>query len=156
MIRITLSLLIMLLFVLFGCQKDQPKKFGGEITLKEKAKVSEILSKPNEFVGKKVLVEGIVLDVCSAAGCWMDIASDVSNQKIKIKVKDGDIVFPIEAKGSSALVEGIVYSIELTEEEAMEYYKHMAEDSGKEFDSTSITGPITLYQIKGLGAEIKI
>ena len=154
--RKTLSLLIMLLFVLFGCQKDQPKKFGGEITLKEKAKVSEILSKPNEFVGKKVLVEGIVLDVCSAAGCWMDIASDVSNQKIKIKVKDGDIIFPVEAKGKSALVEGVVYSIEFDEDEAKEYFQHMAEDAGKEFDSTTVTGPLTIYQIKGLGAEIKM
>jgi hypothetical protein len=32
----------------------------------------------------------------------------------------------------------------------------MAEDAGKEFDSTAVTGPMTLYQIKGLGAEIKM
>ena len=156
MTKKALSLLIMVLFVLFGCQHDQTKKFGAEITLKEKVKVSEILSKPEEFLGKKVLVEGDVLDVCTEAGCWMDIAGDVPNQKIKIKVKDGDIVFPVEAKGSSALVEGLVYSIELDEEEAKEYFKHMAEDAGKEFDSTLVTGPMTIYQIKGLGAEIKL
>ena len=152
----SLPLLMIVLFVLFGCQPEQTKKFGAEITLKEKIKVSEILSKPEEYVGKKVLVEGTVVDVCKKAGCWMEIASDAPNQKIKIKVKDGDIVFPVEAKGKSALVEGVVYSIELNEEEAIEYFKHMAEDAGKEYDSTSITGPMTIYQIKGLGAEIKM
>jgi len=45
---------------------------------------------------------------------------------------------------------------ELDEEEAKEYFQHMAEDAGKEYDSTSITGPMTIYQIKGLGAEIKM
>jgi len=33
---------------------------------------------------------------------------------------------------------------------------HMAEDAGKEFDSTLVTGHMTIYQIKGLGAEIKM
>lgn len=144
------------ILLLAGCKSQQSQKFGSEITLKENTKVSEILENPNSYIGKTVLVQGDVLDVCNEAGCWMDIASDVSNQKIKIKVKDGDIVFPVEAKGSSALVEGVVYSIELDEEEAKEYFKHMAEDAGKEFDSSSVTGPMTIYQIKGVGAEIKM
>jgi response regulator RpfG family c-di-GMP phosphodiesterase len=53
-----------------------------------------------------------------------------------------------------ALVEGKVYKIELTQEEAIEYFEHIAEESGKEFDPSTVTGPVTLYQIKGLGAEI--
>ena len=31
----------------------------------------------------------------------------------------------------------------------------MAEDKGKKFNPASITGPVTIYQIKGIGAEIK-
>jgi hypothetical protein len=31
----------------------------------------------------------------------------------------------------------------------------MAEDAGKEFDSSAITGPVTIYQIRGTGAVIK-
>jgi hypothetical protein len=147
---------ILILLVFFGCKSDQTQKLGAEITLNEITQISEILKSPNEYLGKKVLVEGTVVDVCKKAGCWLEIASDAPNQKIKIKVKDGDIVFPIETKGKSALVEGVVYSIELDEEEAKEYFQHMAEDAGKEYDSTSITGPMTIYQIKGLGAEIKM
>lgn len=147
---------VVILLVFFGCKSDQNQKLGAEITLSENTKISEILKSPDEYLGKKVLVEGAVVDVCKKAGCWMEIASDVPNQKIRIKVKDGEIVFPLEAKGSSALVEGVVYSIEIDEEEAKEYFQHMAEDAGKEFHSTSVTGPMTIYQIKGLGAEIKM
>ncbi|MCK7525810.1 MAG: hypothetical protein MZV64_53480 [Ignavibacteriales bacterium] len=46
--------------------------------------------------------------------------------------------------------------IELTKEEAIEYYEHVAAEQGTEFDAATVTGPITLYQIKGIGAEINI
>jgi hypothetical protein len=52
------------------------------------------------------------------------------------------------------LVEGKVYKLDLTQEEAVEYFKHIAEESNKEFDPATVTGPMTIYQIKGLGAEI--
>lgn len=133
----------------------QSEKYGRDLTLKEKTEISKILSAPEEFVGKTVLVEGEVLDVCQMAGCWMELKSDAKDQKIKIKVKDGDIVFPVEAKGKNAVVEGTVYKIELTKEEAVEYYEHVAAEQGTEFDPATVTGPVTFYQIKGLGAEIK-
>lgn len=133
----------------------QTEILGSEITLKEKTNISSILENPEEYLDKTVLVEGEVLDVCPKMGCWMELKSDAeSDEKIKVKVKDGEIVFPSEAIGKTALVEGRVYKIELTEEEAIEYMKHIAEESGNEFDPSTVSGPVTLYQIKGLGAEI--
>ncbi len=131
------------------------QKYGKPITLKEKTKVSQILQNPKNFVGKTVLVEGTVIDVCSSRGCWMDLTSDKRFQKIKIKVKDGEITFPMEAKGKTALVEGKVYEIKFTKEEAIERAKEMAEDSGTKFDPSSVKGPLTIYQISGIGAVIK-
>jgi hypothetical protein len=148
--------LIILLFLFSAVASySQTDKYGKEISLKDKTPISKILAQPEEFVGKTVLVEGEVLDVCAMAGCWMELKSDAENQKVKIKVKDGDIVFPVEAKGKTALVEGTVYKIELTKEEAVEYYEHVAEEQGNEFDAASVTGAITIYQIKGIGAKIK-
>ena len=133
----------------------QVENFGKEISLSEKTKISDILNDPESFVGKTVLVEGTVLDVCQKAGCWMELKSD-GDGKIKVKVKDGDIVFPVSAIGSNALVEGTVYKIELTQEEAIKYYEHIAEENGSEFDPSTVTGPVSIYQIKGIGAEINI
>lgn len=134
---------------------DDKDKYGNEITLKEKTSISDILSNPEDYLDKTVLVEGEVLDVCPMAGCWIEVASNVEGEKIKVKVKDGDIVFPEEAKGKDALVEGKVYKIDLTVEEAVEYYEHQAEERGQEFDPSTVTEAVTIYQIKGLGAEIE-
>src|SRR5690606_11466890 len=89
----------------------QSEKYGKEIELTEKTMISNILSNPEEYLGKSVLVEGEITDVCAMAGCWMKLKSDKEGE-IRIKVKDGDIVFPVEAKGSKAVVEGTVYSID--------------------------------------------
>lgn len=149
-----LILPLALLFCGYLSAQSGDGKYGSEITLQEKTNISDILNSPEDYVDKKVLVEGEVIDVCQKMGCWMEIKSEVEGEKIKVKVKDGDIVFPVEAKGKSALVEGTVYKIELSQEEAVEYYQHIAEENDKEFDPSTVTGPVILYQIKGLGAEI--
>ncbi len=133
---------------------DDKDKYGKDITLKEKTSISDILSNPEDYLDKTVLVEGEVLDVCPMMGCWMEIKSDVEGEKIKVKVKDGDIVFPEEAKGKIALVEGKVYKIDLTVDEAVEYFEHQAEERGDEFDPSTVSEGVTIYQIKGLCAEI--
>lgn len=134
---------------------DGGKKYGKGITLKEKTKISKIMENPKDYIGKKVLVEGTVVDVCSKRGCWLEVASDKEFQKMKVKVKDGEIVFPMESKGKTALVEGEVYEIKMTKEEALEQAEHEAQEKGTKFDPSKITGPVTLYQIKGIGAVIK-
>ncbi len=134
-------------------QKDA-KKYGSALTLDKQEKISTILATPNEFVGKKVKVEGIVTDVCAMRGCWIELAGDKQGESIKVKVIDGEIVFPMESKGHKALVEGEIEKIELTLEETIGWEEHLAEEQGKEFDPKSITEARTIYRIKGIGAEI--
>jgi len=134
--------------------QNEELKLGAGLTLNEKTKISDILADPDSYLNQNVLVEGEILNVCPMMGCWMELKSDDGEGMIKIKVKDGDIVFPVEAVGGYAIVEGTVYKIDLTQEEAIDYFEHIAEESGKDFDPSIITGPMTIYQIKGLGAEI--
>lgn len=151
-----LSLLIAAGLLLASCQ-DAPFEgttYGEPITLTKITQVSEILENPTDFLGERVLIEGLVVEVCEMNGCWVDIASDREYQKIQIKVDDGVITFPMSAKGHAARMEGIVEVLELTEEQAIEQGKHMAEERGEEFDPSTITGPQTTYRIRGLGAII--
>ena len=144
----------------FNFAQTDEINLGAKITLTEKTKISDILADPENYLDKVVFVEGEIVDVCPKMGCWMELKSDSpvgeseATEKIKVKVKDGEIIFPMEAIGQNALVEGKVYKIELTQEEAVGYFEHIAEESGKEFDPATIIGPMTIYQIKGLGAEI--
>jgi hypothetical protein len=136
--------------IIFAGQKELGKK----ITLTQKTLISQILGAPQKFVGKKVLVEGTILAVCEKRGCWMEISSDKEMQKIKIKVKDGDIVFPLTSVGKKAIVEGEVQKISLTKEDVIKQGQHEAEEHKTKFDPKSVTGPVIYYQIKGFGAVI--
>jgi hypothetical protein len=130
-------------------------QYGDAITLNKTTKMSEIMKNPAQYTGKKVLVTGLVVDVCPSRGCWMDLASDAAFEKIQIKVTDGVMVFPMSAKGKTAKVEGRVEKLSLSHEEALEQAEHEADERGLKFDPSTITGPQTTYRIRALGAEIK-
>lgn len=133
------------------------KKYGKEITLTKKVSISEILANPQNYEGKKVLVEGTVLNVCAKRGCWVELASDKEFESIRIKVTDGEIVFPMEAKGKTALVEGELYSFnietgaECSGKSCDDHKKEAKEKECEEHDKKEVK---TIYQIKGFGAEI--
>ena len=133
----------------------EAKTFGAGVTLPKMTQVSEIMNNPKEYVGKKVKIKGLVVDVCAKRGCWLYIAGDKPFQKIQIKVDDGVIVFPMSARGKTATVEGIVEKLELTHEEAIAYHKHLAEERGQKFNPASVKGNEATYRIRGTGADIE-
>jgi hypothetical protein len=96
-----------------------------------------------------------VVEVCQKRGCWIEVASDRPYESVTVKVNDGEIVFPLSARGSQAVVEGFVERIELTREQAVKWKAHQAEEKGEAFDSSTVQGPLTIWRIKGVGAEIK-
>jgi hypothetical protein len=147
------AILILVLFSTLLVTAAQ-KEYGKKITLKEKTKISTILQSPDKFVGKKVLINGTILAVCEKRGCWMELSSDKESQKIKIKVKDGEIVFPLTGIGKKALVEGEVEKKTLSKEDAIKQGNEEAKEHKTKFDPSSVKGPVTFYQIKGLGAVI--
>jgi hypothetical protein len=134
---------------------DQGKKYGEGVTLEKTTEVSDLVDNPDKYVGKKVQISGTVVSVCEHRGCWIDIAGKRPYEKMRIKVEDGVIVFPMTAKGKSAHAEGVFEALQLSKEQAIAMRKHQAEERGEEFDPSSITGPVTIYQIKGTGAVIE-
>jgi len=130
------------------------KTFGQGISLSEQTAISSIIDNPVAYVGQTVKVSGLVVDVCSRRGCWIYLAGDREFEKIRIKVTDGEIVFPMEARGKQAVVEGVVESMELTRDEVIARRKHHAEETGEAFDPASVTSGETVLRIRGLGAEI--
>lgn len=129
-------------------------EYGKPLTVQKTTRISAILDDADAYVGKMVKVEGIIVQVCARRGCWIEIASDRQYEKIRIKVEDGVIVFPLSARGKTALVEGRVEAIFMSLEEARNFYAHQAEEKGSSFDPASITAPVTLYQIRATGAVV--
>jgi len=131
------------------------KKYGKPLTLKETTKISAIFAQPDSFNGKRVKVQGPIVDVCEMKGCWIAIASDKEFQSIRFKVDDGVIVFPMTAKGLTAKVEGVVTVSTLSEEEQIAQGKEMEKEMKKPFDPKTVKGPKTVIMIKGEAAEIE-
>ena len=145
--------LLIVLTLISITSADDTKKYGAEITLSKKTTISEILTNAESFVGKKVLVNGTVIDVCAKRGCWINLGSDVESESIRVKVKDDEIVFPKDAKGKKALVEGEVYSIVVDGEGCGGDCNKEEGEKNHESEHEKTTKKV--YQIKGLGAVIK-
>lgn len=132
----------------------EPQTFG-KVSALTSVKLSELISRPDAYVGKTVKVEGLITDVCSKRGCWLRLAGDKEFQTITFKVQDGVMTFPMSVKGKRAEAEGVFTRVELSKEDALERAKHEAEEKGQPFDPKSVTGPQVTYLLKGVGAIVR-
>jgi hypothetical protein len=130
------------------------KTYGKGVSSAEIIKVSELVAHADKYIGQTVRVEGVVIDVCAKRGCWMDLKSDGGT--VRIKVDDGVIVFPMDAKGKTAIAEGVFKKIEMSPDEARAHAKHLAEEKGQALDAANVAAaPTVVYQIAGTGAVIQ-
>ena len=129
--------------------------YGNGVQLEETTKISALLDNPGKYLGKRVRVSGMVIEVCAKRGCWIYLASDRQYEKIQIKVTDGVIVFPMNASGKQATVEGIVEELNMSREDLIRYKQHLAEEKGIPFDPSTVKEGQKIIRIKGIGAEIK-
>lgn len=127
---------------------------GHPLTLKEPTPLAAIEAKPADFVGKTVQVKGKVTEVCQMAGCWMALVDPADGKMMRVKVEDGDIVFPQKAVGHMAIAEGKLAKFELTREQVIARAKHEAEEQKRPFHPEKIKTGTTLYQLQGTGAVL--
>lgn len=129
-------------------------KLGKPLTLKEPVTVDQVYASPDKYVGKTVQVKGKITEVCQMMGCWMQLVDPATGKAIRIKVNDGEIEFPKDGAGRTAVAEGVLVKMELSKERAIAEAKHEADEMGRKFDPASIKGPIVRYQIRGSGAVV--
>jgi Domain of unknown function (DUF4920) len=130
-------------------------KLGRPFILSQPQPVREVLANPDALVGKAVQVKGKVTEVCQMAGCWMALADLETTKVLRVKVNDGDIVFPKEAVGKVAIAEGTLTKLSLTREQAVAMAKHEAEEQGRKFNPASVKSGGVIYHLKGAGAIIE-
>jgi len=144
------------------------ESYGDGVTLDEAVAIDVLLENPNDYVGRKVRVDGVITAVCKKRGCWMQVTDQESGNGVRIKVDDGVIVFPYTSMGHDAQAEGVFEAIKLTPEqiEARAEAAHNHEPGAtcdKEGPKSSTAGagcdaPAIdqyVYLIRGTGAVIK-
>ena len=152
--KIMKYIIVFLLFVVVALDAAGAKKYGKELTLKEKTKISDILATPEKYDGKLVQVEGAIVAVCEHRGCWIKISSDKEFESIRFKVEDGVIVFPMEIKGQNVVAEGVVSVKTVSKEDQIKEGEMHAKEEGTTFDASTVKGPQTTIQLMGEGAIV--
>lgn len=123
-------------------------KLGAGVTLKEATPIAAIVNHPDQYVGKQLRIDGVVTAVCQEMGCWMALATEdkADAPSVRVKVEDGVIVFPANAKGKKASAEGVFELIAATDAHG----KEAAQENVKQNPKVSAK-----YQLKGTGAVLR-
>lgn len=142
--------------------------YGDGVTISEPVAIDTLIANPDQYIGQKVRVDGVITGVCKKRGCWMQVTDPDSGNGVRIKVEDGVIVFPYTSMGNEASAEGVFEAIKLTPEqiEARTAAAH-GHEPGEDCDNEGPKGVGTgagcdapavgeyVYMIQGTGAVIK-
>jgi len=135
--------------------EDGKSYYGEKITADGAITYDELLQKLESVDSvDNVKVTGLIDGVCQAKGCWMNIvsASDKSKESMFVKFKDYGFFMPLDASGSTAIMEGKAYK----EETSVDELRHYAEDEGKSAEEiAAITEPITELKFMAHGVILQ-
>ena len=156
------------LVIFFGCSSEQTEKdllnkrnpigfYGNILSKTEIIEVGHLLSNSDTYLDKRLLVSGSIIEVCPMRGCWVQIKDDTSHETIRVKVTDGEIVFPLSAVGNKIIAEGDFIKLELSEKQAKNWKHHLAFEKGTKLDTSDIVlsaKDYYEYRLNSTAAEI--
>ena len=154
------KIFIFLSFILFSCNQNYNQSislYGDDFNYDSIQSISSLIDNANQFLDKQIVTEGKIVDVCPMKGCWIEIKDSDSDQIIRVKVQDDVIIFPQDSKEKKVIVNGVFTKIEFTEDQAIKWKIHLAEEKGLKLEESDVTldsSDLIEYRIKGLGAKI--
>ena len=130
-------------------------KYGSGVSLPETITIAELKANVDTYAGKEVRVEGLVTGVCPKRGCWFDMAGEKAGESMRFKVRDGVMVFPMEANGKYAVAQGKVRKMPMTLEQSKRWATYQRDSYGADIDPDKITEPLTIVRLDGSDAVIR-
>ena len=139
--------------------KKNPKgEYGENISLDSLTSIQNLLTYPDKYEAQQVLISGKISEVCPMRGCWVNVIDESSNLSIRIKVVDGDIVFPLSAQNHLIKAQGVFKKLNLNPDDAKSWKIHLAEEQGIILnpDSVNLTSEdLVEYRLYSNSAVIK-
>ena len=84
----------------------------------------------------------------------VEIIEQQTSERIRVKVQDNVVIFPVEAVGQEIIAEGILRHYEMSKDQATRWLVGRGEN--EVFDPSTVSGPMSFYQIEGLRARIQL
>lgn len=127
------------------------KGYGAALRGENPVTLASVLSAPESYQDKTVLVEGEVRRACTRKGCWMEIAEsmDGSARGARVTFKDYGFFVPTNSAGAHAKLEGVV-KVELMK---AGYVEHL-EEEGAKFPNKNPDGTVREVQFVATGVEL--
>ncbi|MCG7538254.1 DUF4920 domain-containing protein [Pseudoalteromonas sp. OF7H-1] len=139
--------LLLMLALLSTISYASDTQFGGGADMSKLVAAKDVLKNTEQFVGSQITLSGEVVKVCKKRGCWMTLKVD-NGEEINVKVRDGDMVFPMSAIGKQAYATGVLEQFELDIEKTKRYLAHRAHENGEVFDASKVTEGMNLVRLK--------
>ncbi len=126
-------------------------KRGAAIGKSKKVSLAKVMAKPDDYAGKMVRVEGVIVRSCKMEGCWLELAPAKDAKSVRVKMKDHAFFVPLDSAGASAKVEGVFAVKTLTKAEV----DHLINDDGAKFDKRNADGSVTEISFEAVGVELR-
>lgn len=108
-------------------QSSNANTFGEAFKPKKVVSYDQMLKRMEGQEKVAIKVRGTVEDVCQAKGCWMNIISEKTNEKMMVQFKDYGFFMPKDIAGKEVIMDGYAF-YEVT---PVDELRHYAEDAGK-------------------------
>ncbi|NKI32992.1 DUF4920 domain-containing protein [Croceivirga thetidis] len=146
---------LFVVFLLFSChlkgQQLEGKFYGDSFEAKMVATKSDKLQVLTKKDSISLQLEGKIVEVCQAKGCWMKV--DLTDgEQVFVRFKDYGFFVPTDSAEKSTVLNGIAF----IEEMSVEDQKHYAADKGAtEEELARITEPKKTFRFEADGVLIK-
>ncbi len=108
--------------------------------------LNEVITNEEEYIGKEIIVEATIAEVCQDKGCFFVAQSGESTARITFI--DYSFFVPTDSQGKKVTLAGTFSKKVISEEDA----KHFAEDAGK--DPGAVKGDQIEYSIVATSVSI--
>ena len=115
-----------------------------------KVSIEKALETPDEFAGKTVAVEGVIVKACEKEGCWMKMASSEGGKTVRVTFGDHAFFIPLNAAGMKVKAQGVFKTKVLPKE----HVDHLIKDDGATFDNRNADGTVTEVSFVATGVEM--
>jgi len=129
------------------------KKLGAPITAGDTVALGKIVERPDEYMGKTVIIEGKVRAQCPTKGCWIELAESMekSTHSLWVTFKDSAFAVPRGTVGAAARVQGVVVYHTLPKEKV----SHIEAKGVTRFPNKLPDGGVRLIGLEATGVELR-
>jgi len=86
--------------------QDGVIRSGAALGDSPEVKLTDVIKDSKEFIGKTVIIEGSIAEVCQKKGCWMKVLPEEGESGVRVTFKDYGFFVPMDSMGMRAKMEG--------------------------------------------------